>query len=278
MPGCDLEGLHRRYDTALDGEDAGVRGLPNAQLPSCDARCDCVGIAAARNAQHERLRRADAVDDRVVSWGLRAARAAAIAAAVANIVDFGAYDLRIQSLDMSTHASSSEDDTQPSRSGDWPAAGGASRPAARTSGPSDRGCSAVRCGDLRGCLVRRAGWFTQAAGGSGGFAHAPGLVCRARVWWWSRFGAWLRRRHLAVSGRTCGQAQQRAGRLDGRRDRVWRRRLPRSRARAQPGLRRQQPCRYAGDRLAGLDVLGYDGACADQSPLANPDAGHDDRA
>jgi hypothetical protein len=62
-------------------------------------------MSAARNILLEGAPRPSSVEDRIVWWGLRAACMAAIAAAVANLVDFGAYDLRIRLLDMSTHAS-----------------------------------------------------------------------------------------------------------------------------------------------------------------------------
>ena len=50
-------------------------------------------------------RLAEAVTQGVARWGVRVAIVSALAAAVAQFVDFGVYGLRIRQLDMSTHAS-----------------------------------------------------------------------------------------------------------------------------------------------------------------------------
>jgi hypothetical protein len=62
-------------------------------------------MPAARTPPLEGAPRPDVVEDRIVSWGLGAAWLAATTAVVANLVDFGAYHLRIRLLDMNTHAS-----------------------------------------------------------------------------------------------------------------------------------------------------------------------------
>ena len=73
------------------------------------ARPKPVAIAhdATRSALRDDRVRDDASDivGRIEHWGWRIAVAGAVAAAAAQMIDFGVYDLRIRLLDMSTHAS-----------------------------------------------------------------------------------------------------------------------------------------------------------------------------